>query len=156
MRYLGPYGEMAAKHMERWQPTAYASIPPQERESYFLDLNEAVTEAIRSRERSSIPPPIRTLDDHQEYVAQTTMSHLMAEEAVLAEMVLLPPESGLASEAGEPEIDATGAYLDRGWRSPRVELSDEEWQDRQAEEAWTPVIDVASLAVQRPERQDQT
>jgi len=138
MRYLGPYGEMAAKHMRRWQPTAYASIPVQERESYFLELNEAVAEAIRGREHSLMPPARLAQDDHQEYVAQLHMSHLMAEEAVLAEMVLLAPEPGPLGEEDEPAKDSTGAYLDPGWRSPRLELSDDEWQDRQAEMAWKP------------------
>lgn len=140
MRYLGPYGEMAAKHMQRWQPTAYASIPLPERETYFLQLNEAVTEAIRCREHSLTPPASLARHDHLEYVAQMNMAHLMAEEAVLEEMVLLPPEPGLASQQDEPKIDSTGAYLDEGWRSPRLELSDEEWQDRQNETDWKPAI----------------
>ncbi len=138
MRYLGPYGEMAAKHMQRWQPTAFASIPVPDRDSYFLDLNEAVAEAIRQREHSLIPPTSLALSDHQEYAAQMNMSHLMAEEAVLTEMVLLAPEPGLAGEGEEPETDSTGAYLDQGWRSPRLELSDAEWQARQAEIGWSP------------------
>jgi hypothetical protein len=129
---------MATKHMQRWQPTAYASIPTQERESYFLELNEAVAEAIRRREASLMPSASLAHDNHQEFVAQMNMSHLMAEDAVLAEMVLLPPEPGLASWGDEPETDSTGAYLDQGWRSPRLELSQEEWQDRQAEMAWRP------------------
>jgi len=141
MRYLGPYGEMAAKHMRRWQPTAFDSIPVAERESYFLELNEAVVEAIRQREHSLMPPSTLAQDNHQEYAARMNMSHLMAEEAVLAEMVLLAPEPGLAGERDEPETDSTGAYLDQGWRSPRLELSEEEWQDRQAEMGWNPAAE---------------
>lgn len=138
MRYLGPYGEMAAKHMRRWQPTAFASIPAPERESYFLELNEAVAEAIRQREHSLMPPASLAQSNHQEHAAQMNMSHLIAEEVVLAEMVLLAPEPGLAGEEDEPETDSTGAYLDQGWRSPRLELNDQEWQARQAEMGWSP------------------
>jgi hypothetical protein len=126
--------------MQRWQPTAYASIPRRERETYFLQLNEAVTEAIRCREHSLMPPASVARHDHLEYVAQMNMSHLMAEAAVLEEMVLLPPEPGLASEQDEPQTDSTGAYLDEGWRSPGLELSEAEWQDRQTETEWKPAI----------------
>lgn len=150
MTYLGPYGEMAAKHMRRWQPTTYASIPPSERESYFLELNQAVTEAIRSREHSPMPPASLAENDHQEYLAEMNMSHLMAEEAVLAEMVLLPPEPGLTSETSEPETDPTGAYLDRGWRSPRLEISDEEWQEQEIARNWKPGSNLPPQPVARP------
>lgn len=149
MGYLGPYGEMAAKHMRRWQPTVFASIPVADRESYFLELNEAVAEAIRQREHSLMPPASLARDNHREYAAQMNMSHLMAEEAVVAEMVLVAPEPGLVGERDEPETDSTGAYLDQGWRSPRLELSDQEWQDRQAEMGWNP-------AAESPQPQDRT
>ena len=118
MRYLGTYGEMAAKHMQRWQPTAYASIPLMKRESYFLELNEAVVEAIRCREHSLRPPASLAQNNHQEYVAQINMAHLMAEEAVLAEMVLLPPEPGLASGGGRAGDGLDGRISGRGLAFP--------------------------------------
>jgi hypothetical protein len=60
------------------------------------------------------------------------MAHLMAEEAVLAEMVYLPPEPGLESEEDEPMTDETGAFIDPGWRSlATVMMSDEDWEKQQ-------------------------
>jgi hypothetical protein len=130
---------MAAKHMATWLPAAYASIPEEQREEYFLDLDEAVTEAIRLREHSLMPPASLARTDHREYLAQMNMSHLMAEEAVLAEMVLLPPEESSLAAAGEPETDRSGAYLDRGWQSPRVELTSLEWDAQQTSSDWKPL-----------------
>ena len=139
VRYLGTYGEMAAKHMAAWLPAAYASIPEEQREGYFLDLDEAVTEAIRRREHSLMPPASLARTNHPEYLAQMNMSHLIAEEAVLAEMVLLPPEESSLLAAGEPETDRSGAFLDRGWQSPRVELTSLEWEAQRTCGDWKPL-----------------
>jgi len=122
MRYLGVYGEMAARHWARWLPSTFAAIPADEREAYFLRLDDEVVQAIANREVSSMPPRSLQESDHQAYVGQMNMAHLMAEEAVLAEMVLLEPEPGLESEQDEPERDETGAYIDRGWTSPNQEM----------------------------------
>jgi hypothetical protein len=149
MRYLGPYGEMAARHMATCLPAAYASIPEEEREGYFLELDEAVTEAIRVREHSLMPPASLARTDHGEYLAQMNMSHLMAEEAVLAEMVLLSPEESSPSAAGEPETDRSGAYLDRGWRSPRVELDSLEWAAHQTSGDWQPLAPNTAATARR-------
>jgi hypothetical protein len=148
MRYLGPYGEMAAKHMATWLPAAYASIPEEQREGYFLELDEAVTEAIRLREHSLMPPASLARTDHREYQAQMNMSHLMAEEAVLAEMVLLPPEESSMAAAGEPETDRSGAYLDRGWQSPRVELDSLDWEAQQTASDWKPLAPNTAASAQ--------
>jgi hypothetical protein len=43
------------------------------------------------------------------------MSHLIAEEQVLAELVYLAPEPG-----AEPETDRDGAFIDPGWTPPRA------------------------------------
>ena len=124
--------------MATWLPAAYASIPEDQREEYFLDLDEAVTEADRGPgtlfEAAGQPGT-----DHREYMAQMNMSHLMAEEAVLAEMVLLPPEQTSLVEAGDLEIDRSGAYLDAGWQSPRVELSSQEWEAQRTSADWKPL-----------------
>ena len=149
VRYLGPYGEMAAKHMATWLPAAYASIPEEQRERYFLDLDEAVTQSIRLREHSLMPPASLARTDHREYLAQMNMSHLMAEEAVLAEIVLLPPEDSSPSAAGEPETDPSGAYLDRGWQSPRVELDSLEWEAQQTSSDWKPLAPNTAATARR-------
>lgn len=151
VRYLGPYGEMAARHMATWRPRTYASIPEGEREQHFLDLDEAVAQAIRTREHSLMPPASLAETDHCEWVAQMNMSHLMAEEEVLAEMVLLEPEPDLAAETGEPGMDGSGAYLDPGWRSPRVELSDEEWEAHQSSGNWKQLLPNQTLKAGSPQ-----
>jgi hypothetical protein len=129
MTDLGPYGTMAARHMARWQPSAYAAIPAADRDRYFRELDEQIADAIQNRERSLKPPCSLQESDFLAYVGQMNMAHLMAEEAVLAEMVYLPPEPGLESEADEPMTDETGAFIDPGWRSPAtVMMSDEDWE----------------------------
>lgn len=133
------YGEMAARHWARWLPSTYAAIPAEEREAFFLALDDEVEQAIRNRERSLTPPRSLQETDHLEYVGQLQMAHHVTEQAVLAEMVYLPPEPGLESESDEPEVDETGAYIDRGWNNPRLLLSDEEWAEKQAEGSWTPL-----------------
>jgi hypothetical protein len=81
-------------------------------------LDEEVTNAIGAREHSLRPPASLQETNFAEYVGQMNMAHLMAEEAVLAEMVYLPPEPGLESEAGEPEIGTRRGFIDRGWKPP--------------------------------------
>jgi hypothetical protein len=139
MRYLGVYGELAARHMARWQPSTYAAIPVAEREAYFLELDDEVAQAIRDRETSLTPPQSLAETDHQKYVGQINMAHLMAEEEVLKAMVYLPPEPGLESEEDEPETDESGAFIDRDWNNPRLEMTDEEWAEKRAEGDWKPL-----------------
>ena len=140
MSYLGPYGTLAARHMARWLPSTYAAIPAEEREAYFTRLDRQVADAMSERERSLRPPRSLQETNFMEYVGQMNMAHLMAEEQVLAELVYLAPEPNLESEAGEPEMDPTGAFVDRGWKSPRLaEISDEEWAEDQASGEWRPL-----------------
>lgn len=137
---LGTYGTLALRHMVRWQPSTYAAIPEAELEAYFLRLDDEVVDAIRQLERSLMPPRSLQETNFMEYVGQMNMAHLMAEEQVLADLVYLPPEPGLESEAGEPETDETGAFIDRGWKSPRLtDISDEEWAEGQAAGEWRPL-----------------
>jgi hypothetical protein len=139
MRYLGVYGELAARHMARWQPSTYAAIPAEEREAYFLRLDDEVEQAVRNLELSLKPPTSLQETDHQKYVGQMNMARVMAEEEVLKAMVYLPPEPGLESEEDEPETDESGAFIDRGWNNPRLEMSDEEWAEKRAERDWEPL-----------------
>ena len=140
MTYLGQYGTLALRHMARWQPSTYAAIPEAEREAYFLRLDEEVADAIRELELSLMPPKSLQETNFMEYVGQMNMAHLMAEEQVLADLVYLLPEPGLESERGEPELDETGAFIDRGWKSPALtEVSDEEWAEDQAAGGWRPL-----------------
>jgi hypothetical protein len=125
----GLYGALAARHMARWQPAAYASILPDERDRWFRDLNDRVAQAIREREEQLILASDLASRDLLERQGQIQMAHLMAEEQVLAEMVLLPPEREAVASEGEPPTDPGGAYLNPGWRSPSLELDDQEWEE---------------------------
>ena len=139
MRYLGVYGELAAKHMARWQPSTYAAIPAEEREQFFVTLDEEVSQAVTNLELSLKPPSELEETDFEKYLGQLQMAHLMAEEEILKAMVYLPPEPGLESEEDEPETDESGAFIDRGWNNPRLEMSDEEWAEKRAESDWKPL-----------------
>jgi hypothetical protein len=132
MEDFGQYGTIAARHMARWQPSTYAAIPADRRESYFRELDEEVSQRIADRAHFLKPPRSLQETDFLAYVGQMNMARLMAEEEVLAELVYLPPEPGLESEAGEPEIAPNGGWIDRGWRDPNALVceTDEEWEDR--------------------------
>ena len=46
----GRYGNLAADHMARWLPTAFAAV--EDREGYFRALDDRVANTIRDREVS--------------------------------------------------------------------------------------------------------
>jgi len=138
---FGRWGTLAAVHMARWCPSAWAAIPEADRARYFRDLNEEVMDAILERERSLKPPQSLQESDPVEFLGQLRMARLMAEEEVLTELVYLAPEPGLESEADEPEMANNGGWVDRGWRNPNSLESDEEWADRQKAGTWRPITD---------------
>lgn len=113
----GRYGNLAADHMARWLPSAFAAI--EDPEGYFRVLDDRAAEAIRDRERSLTPPRSLQETDFPAYAGQVQMAHLMAEEQVLAELVYLDPEPGV--DPSEPETDPDGAFIDPGWRPPRAD-----------------------------------
>ena len=125
----GRYGNLAANHMAQWLPTAFATIPTEEHEGYFRALDNRVVDAIGDLEVSLTPPKSLQQTDFLAYSGQMQMSHLMAEEQVLAELVYLAPEPG--AEPEEPETDRDGAFIDPGWTPPRAAESGfaEEFQE---------------------------
>ena len=125
----GRYGNLAANHMAQWLPTAFASIPTEEQEGYFRALDNRVVDAIGDLEVSLTPPKSLQQTDFLAYSGQMQMSHLMAEEQVLAELVYLAPEPGVEPE--EPETDRDGTFIDPGWTPPRAAESGfaEEFQE---------------------------
>jgi hypothetical protein len=138
---FGRWGALAARHMARWQPSTWAAIPEAERGRFFRDLDDEVMDAIIERERCLRPPPSLQETDPAEYLGQVRMARLTAEEEVLKELVYLPPEPGLESEADEPEIAENGGWVDRAWRDPNSTESDEEWQERQKAGTWRSITD---------------
>ena len=115
----GRYGNLAADHMARWLPSAFAAV--EDREEYFRVLDDRAAEAIRDRERSLTPPRSLQETDFPAYAGQVQMAHLMAEEQVLADLVYLDPEPG--ADPTEPETDLDGAFIDPGWRPPRADAT---------------------------------
>lgn len=111
----GRYGNLAADHMARWLPTAFAAVEDQE--GYFRELDDRVANTIRDREVSLTPPKRLQETDFPAYAGQVQMAHLMAEEQVLAELVYLDPEPGM--DPDDPETDRDGAFIDPGWMPPR-------------------------------------
>ncbi len=112
----GRYGNLAADHMARWLPTAFAAV--EDREGYFRALDDRVANTIRDREVSLTPPKRLQETDFPAYAGQVQMAHLMAEEQVLAELVYLDPEPG--TDPDEAETDRDGAFIDPGWTPPRL------------------------------------
>jgi len=138
---FGRWGTLAAAHMARWCPSAWAAIPEANRARYFRDLDEEVSQQIADRERSLRPPQSLAETDHLEYVGQLRMARLMAEEEVLTALVYLAPEPGLESEADEPEMADNGGWVDRGWRDPSSIEDPKQWEERQKAGTWRPITD---------------
>jgi hypothetical protein len=86
---------MAERHWRRWLPSRVAAM--QDADSFFSELGEEVEERIENlaADLAGDDPPGETYLDK---VGRLNMARLRAEEAVLPEMVLLPPEPGLEQD----------------------------------------------------------
>lgn len=95
---MNQYAALAERHWRRWLPSRVAAMddPP----SFFSNLGEEVAEQIEdlTAELAGDDPAGETYMDK---VGRLNMARLRAEEAVLRETVLLPPEPGVA-ENDEP------------------------------------------------------
>ena len=94
---MNEYGAMARDHYRRWRPEAYAQIT--DPESYFTDLGDRVAQEIADlwaelRARAGNPPG----EGYLARVGRLNALRKQAEEIVLAELVLLPPESGASGD----------------------------------------------------------
>jgi hypothetical protein len=94
---MNHYGLTAQRHWERWLPTRYAEI--QDPDSFFSTLGEEVATRIAdlTPDLAGDDPPA---EDYLVKVGRLNMARLQAEEIVLREQVLLPPEPG-----ADPETD---------------------------------------------------
>jgi hypothetical protein len=95
---MNHYGLTAQRHWEKWLPTRYAEI--QDPDSFFSTLGEEVANRIAdlALDLAGDDPPV---EDYLVKVGRLNMARLQAEEIVLREQVLLPPEPG-----ADPETDA--------------------------------------------------
>ncbi len=94
---MNEYGAMARDHWRRWRPASYAEIT--DPDSYFTDLGDRVAQEISGlwaelRARSGNPPG----EDYIARVGRLNALRKQAEEIVLADLVLLPPEPGASDD----------------------------------------------------------
>jgi hypothetical protein len=94
---VNEYGEMARDHCRRWRPAACAEIT--DPDSYFTDLGDRVAQEISDlwaelRARSGNPAG----EDYIARVGRLNALRKQAEEVVLADLVLLPPEPGASDD----------------------------------------------------------
>lgn len=98
---MNHYGAMAQKHWRTWLPSRYAEIP--DPDTYFQNLGQQVAAQVAelSTTMAGDDPPGETYLDK---VGRLNAARQQAEEIVLAEEVLLPPEPGAdPDEIQEPE-----------------------------------------------------
>ena len=94
---MNEYGAMARDHCQRWRPASYAEIT--DPDSYFTDLGDRVAQEISDlwaglRARSGNPAG----EDYIARVGRLNALRKQAEEIVLADLVLLPPEPGASDD----------------------------------------------------------
>ncbi len=99
---MNHYGTMARRHWERWLPERYSSI--QEPVSFFSALGEETARQIAdlTLDLAGDDPPG---EDYLVKVGRLNMARLQAEEIVLPERILLPPEPGAEQNQGEQDPD---------------------------------------------------
>jgi hypothetical protein len=100
---MNQYGVMARRHWERWLPSLFQSIP--DPDNFFSTLGEEVGTQIAdlSLDLAGSGPPGEPYLDR---LGRLNMARLRAEEIVLPERVLLPPEASV--EEAEETKDLAG------------------------------------------------
>jgi hypothetical protein len=98
---VNQYGALAQHHWKRWRPARFAAIT--DPETYFADLGEQAAGEIvglwaQMRAQDSNPSG----EDYLARVARLNALRKQAEEVVLAELILLPPEPGTSDDDSVP------------------------------------------------------
>jgi hypothetical protein len=88
---MNQYGTMAQRHWARWLPERYAAI--QDPGSFFSALGEETARLIAdlTLDLAGDDPPG---EDYLVKVGRLNMARLQAEEIILPQRILLPPEPG--------------------------------------------------------------
>ena len=104
---MNHYGMTAQRHWERWLPSRYATI--QDPDSFFSTLGEEVATRIANLtlDLAGDDPPA---EDYLVKVGRLNMARLQAEEIVLREQVLLPPEPGADPETDPQDEQAPASH----------------------------------------------
>ena len=87
---MNRYGQMARKHWARWLPARYATI--EDPTSFFSDLGNQAEQRIdqlTDRLAGEDPPG----EDYLAKAGRLGQARMQAEEIVLAELILLSPET---------------------------------------------------------------
>jgi len=111
---MNHYGTAAQRHWARWLPQRYAAIP--DPGSFFSDLGDQAARRIAdlALDLAGDDPP------GEEYLAKVgrlNMARLQAEEIVLPELILLPPEPG-ASQDREDQVREDQDRYDQDSQAP--------------------------------------
>jgi len=95
--HVNQYRAIAQQHWKRWRPASYAAIS--DPTAYFTGLGEqAASEIIRlwAQMRAQAGNPLG--EDYLARVARLDALRKQAEEIVLADLILLPPEPGTSDD----------------------------------------------------------
>lgn len=92
---MNKYAAMAERHWRRWLPSRVAAMD--DPASFFESLGEEAAERIEdlTMDLAGDDPPG---ESYMEKVGRLNMARLRAEEMVLPETVLLPPEPGMEED----------------------------------------------------------
>jgi hypothetical protein len=107
---MNRYGAMARSHWERWLPQQYATI--KDPDSFFSTLGQET-----ARQIDELTAELAGDDQPREgYLAKAgrlTTARSQAEEIILPQQVLLPPEPGISEdpEQSDQPLAATGRPL---------------------------------------------
>jgi hypothetical protein len=127
---MNPYGAMARAHWARWLPGRYKAIS--DPDSFFSSLGQEAATRI-SDLALQLAGPDQPGEEYLAKVGRLNMARLQAEELVLPELVLLPPESG-ADPDQDPDPDQREAMTGRDERPVVVDRGHRLWEQVNAEQ----------------------
>lgn len=125
---MNHYSTTAQRHWERWLPERYAAI--QDPGSFFSILGEEVARQIAdlALDLAGDDPPG---EDYLVKVGRLNMARVQAEEIVLPEQVLLPPEPGADPDTEEQDEQALASQREA---PVIVDRSHPRWEEVNAEQ----------------------
>lgn len=97
---MNQYGAMAQRHWARWLPERYAAIS--DPDSFFSNLGQEAANRIADL-AAELAGPDPAGEGYLVKVGRLNMARLQAEEVVLQELILLPPEPEAEEDPDDPE-----------------------------------------------------